>query len=113
MALSHASAVREGGGEALTGVVWAGLLSREIVPQFRVPTCFLTTEGHAVSGVIASRWWALRGRRTQARTKLSMRGNREIPCSPVVSSDAPSGMVRGVVARRCWAVRGTLFAVRP
>jgi hypothetical protein len=51
MALSHASAACEGGGEALTGVVRAGLLSREIVPQFRVLTCFLTTEGHAVSSV--------------------------------------------------------------
>lgn len=30
MALSHASAAREGGGEALIGVVRAGLLSREI-----------------------------------------------------------------------------------
>jgi hypothetical protein len=79
VALSHASAAREGGGEALTGVVRAGLLSREIVPMFGVPTCFLTTEGHAVSRVIASRWWTSRGRRTQARTKISMRGNREIP----------------------------------
>jgi hypothetical protein len=30
MALSRASAAREGGGEASVGVVWAGLLSREI-----------------------------------------------------------------------------------
>lgn len=96
MALSHASAVREGGGEALTGVVRAGLLSREIV-YIGVPTCFLTTEGHAVGGVIASRQRTSRGRRTQARTKISMRGNREVPCSPVVSSDASSWMVREVV----------------
>ena len=107
MALSHASVVREDGGEALTGVVRAGLLSREIVPQFGVPTCFLTTEGHAVSGVIASRWWTPRGRRTQARTKISMRGNREIPCLPVVSLDASSWMVRGVVRRRWRDARGT------
>ena len=107
MALSHASAVREGGGEALIGVVRAGLLSREMVPQFGVPTCFLTTEGHAVSGVIASRCQTSRGRRTQARTKISMRGNREIPCSPAGLLDASSGMVRGVVKRRWRDARGT------
>lgn len=107
MALSHASAVREGGGEALTGVVWAGLLSREIVPMFGVLTCFPYTEGDAAGGVIASRWWTPRGRRTQARTKVSMRGNREVPCSPVVPLDASSWMDHGVVWR-CWrAVRGT------
>lgn len=107
MALSHASVVREGGGEALTGVVRAGLLSREIVPMFEVPTCFPNTEGHAGSGVFASRCQTSRGRRTQARTKFSMRGNREIPCSPVVSPDASSWMDHGVVWRCLRAVRGT------
>lgn len=107
MALSHASAVRESGGEALTGVVWAGLLSREIVPMFGVLTCFPYTEGHAGSGDIAGRCQTSRGRRTLARTKISMRGNREISCSRVVPTDASSWMVRGV-ADRCWrAVRGT------
>ena len=99
--------VREGEREALTGGVWAGLLSREIVPMFEVLTCFPYTEGHAGSGVFASRCQTSRGRRTQARTKISMRGNREIPCSPVVPIDASSWMVRGVVDRCLRAVRGT------
>lgn len=111
--LSYASAACEGGGEALMGVVWAGLLSRETVPEIGVPTSFPTSEGDAAGGAIASRRWTPRGRRTQARTKLSMRGNREIPRSPVVSSDAPSGMVRGVVVRHWRAAGGTLLAVRP
>lgn len=113
MALSQAWAVREDGGEALTGVVRAGLLSREVVPQVGVPTSFPTSEGHVAGGVIASRWGTLRGRRTQARTKLLMRGNREIPRSPVVSSDAPSWTVRGVVVRRWRAARGNAVGGTP
>jgi hypothetical protein len=79
VALSHASAVREGGGEALIGVVRAGLLSREMACVFGVPTLSCEAEGHVAGGVIASRWGTLRGRRTQARTKVFMRENREIP----------------------------------
>ena len=51
MALSHASAVREGGGEALIGVVRAGLLSREMT-LFRVPTLSRQAEGHVLGGAI-------------------------------------------------------------
>ena len=54
MALSHASAVCEGGGEALIGVVRAGLLSREIT-LFGVPTLSYQAEGHVADGVSASR----------------------------------------------------------
>ena len=52
MALSHASAVREGGGEALIGVVRAGLLSREITCVFGVLTLSCQAEGHVVGGAI-------------------------------------------------------------
>jgi hypothetical protein len=38
-------------------------------------------EGNTAGGAIASCWWALRGRRTQARTTSSMRENREIQWS--------------------------------
>ncbi|MDQ3525822.1 MAG: hypothetical protein M3451_12310 [Chloroflexota bacterium] len=38
--------VREGAGEALTGVVWAGRLSRER-KMFRVPTLSKVRKGHA------------------------------------------------------------------
>lgn len=82
--------VREGGGEASAGVVRAGLLSREIVRWFGVPTSSLLAEGHAAGGVSASRRRTPRGRRTRARTKLSMRENREIPRSPAGADDAPS-----------------------
>jgi hypothetical protein len=71
----------EGGGEALTGVVRAGLLSLEN-PLIGVPTPSKWAEGHAVGSVSASCRRAPRGQRTWARTKLSMRENREIPCSP-------------------------------
>src|SRR3954465_2023374 len=74
---------REGRSEALTGGVRAGLLSREISKQFRVPTLSYGAEGNIAGGVFASRLRTLRGRRTQARTTSSMRENREIPCSPV------------------------------
>src|ERR1022692_290570 len=39
-------------------------------------------EGETASGAIASRWWALRGQRSQARTTGSMHENREISWSP-------------------------------
>jgi hypothetical protein len=83
MAPSRASAAREGGGEASVGVVRAGLLSRETPVKFGVPTPSLKAEGHVAGGVCASRRGTPRGRRTWARTKISMRENREIPRSPV------------------------------
>ena len=81
MALSHASAVREGGGEALIGVVRAGLLSREITCVFGVLTLSCQAEGHAAGGAIRESSGTPCGRRTQARTKVFMRENREIPWS--------------------------------
>jgi len=41
VALSRASAAREGGGEASVGVVQAGLSSRETAKKFGVPTLFI------------------------------------------------------------------------
>jgi hypothetical protein len=61
--------VREDAGEALAGVVRAGLLSRENQMKFGVPTSSHQAEGHVVGGVIASCQRTLRGRRTRARTK--------------------------------------------
>jgi hypothetical protein len=71
--------VREDVGEALAGVVRAGLLSRENQMKFGVPTSSHQAEGDAVGGVIASCQRTPRGRRTWARTKVSMRENREVP----------------------------------
>jgi hypothetical protein len=92
--------------------VWAGLLSREI-QTFGVLTLFSLAEGNIVGGVIASRWRALRGRRSQARTTSSMRENREISWSPVSVDDAPSWMVRGVADRRLAGREGNAEAVIP
>jgi hypothetical protein len=75
--------VREGVGEALAGGVWAGLLSREMTIRVGVLTLSFQAEGHVAGGVSASCWWTLRGRRTQARTQILMRENREVPRSPV------------------------------
>ena len=65
---------------------------------------FQMAEGSTAGGVFASRRWALRGRRSQARTTSSMRENQEIPWLPVGVDDAPSWMVHGV-ADRCLAGR--------
>ena len=83
--------VREGVGEALTGVVRAGLLSRENQMKFGVPTSSHQAEGDAAGGIIASCRRTPRGRRTWARTKVSMRENREIPRSPVRRSGGSRG----------------------
>jgi hypothetical protein len=74
--------VREGSGEALTGGVQAGLLSREI-RESGVPTPLNRPEGNIAGGATASRQGTPRGRRTRACTTVSMRENREVPCSPV------------------------------
>lgn len=74
---------------------------------------FNKAEGSTAGGVFASRWRALRGRRTQARTTSSMRENREIPWSPVGVDDAPSWMVRGVADQRLAGREGNAEAVIP
>ena len=83
--------VREGVGEALTGVVRAGLLSREMLGS-GVPTSSKQAEGNIAGGVSASRRGTPRGQGTWARTEISMRENREIPRSP---DPGPGRAVRG------------------
>ena len=73
---------REGDGEALTGDVQAGLLSR-VIREFGVPTLSTKAEGNTTRSAIASSWWTPRGQRTMACTYTSMRENREVSCSPV------------------------------
>jgi hypothetical protein len=51
--------VREGGGEALTGVRAGQLLSREI-KEFGVPTSLSRTEGHIPGGVMRESPWGPR-----------------------------------------------------
>ena len=91
----------------------AGLLNRETPMKFRVPTLSVDAEGDTAGGVFASRWWTLRGRRSQARTTSSMREIREVPWSPVGVDDAPSWMVRGVADQRLAGREGNAEAVIP
>ena len=107
-ALSRASAVREGGGEASVGVVQAGLLSRVMEQKSGVPTPSSLAEGHAAGSVSASCWGTPRGRRTWACTKLFMLRtgrSRGRPCSLVMPR--PFGFA-GWQAGGWRAVRGTL-----
>lgn len=87
--------VREGDGEALTGAVQAGLLSREI-KEFGVPTLLTETEGHIV--VSATRELSTDPARSenQGMHGISMRENREIPHSPVrlITGRAAQGRLR-------------------
>jgi hypothetical protein len=73
--------VPRGRSEALTGGVRAGLLSREM-QRVQGADAVRMADGNTAGGAIASYWWALRGRRTQARTTSSMRENREISWLP-------------------------------
>jgi len=88
-----------GRSEALTGVHAGRLLSLEnsIVQG---ADAVVGAEGNIAGGVIASRQWALRGRRTRARVRSLHAENREISRLPSPGDDAPSWMVRGVADRR-------------
>ncbi len=74
--------VREGVGEALTGAVQAGLLSREI-KEFGVPTLLTEAEGNIVDGVIREPSSDPARSENQGMYGVSMRENREIPHLPV------------------------------
>jgi RNA-directed DNA polymerase len=104
--------VREGGGEALTGVRAGSVLSR-VIKGSGVPTSLSEAEGKIVGRVIASGRRTPRGRRPGACTQVSRRENREIRCSPVAVVDAPSWMDRGVACRRVTGCGGKAEAVRP
>ncbi len=82
--------VCEDGSEALTGVVQAGLLSREIT-QFGVPTLSKCAEGHTSGGASASRQGTPRGQRTWACTKS--------PCARTGRSDGCPSAVIGWAGR--------------
>lgn len=77
MAPSHASAPREGGGEALTGGVQAGLLSSEIT-TIGSPTSWSGREGSTVRRAIASGVTGPAESENQGMYASSMHGNREI-----------------------------------
>src|SRR5487761_1747481 len=60
--------VRKGAVEALVGARAGGAIEPRN-NQSGAPTSWKQAEGNIAGGVIASRQWALRGRRTQARTE--------------------------------------------
>jgi hypothetical protein len=70
-----------GRSEALTGGVWAGFLSRETSTSSGCRCFSDVRKATVLAAFLASRWWILRGRRSQARTTSSMRENREISWS--------------------------------
>ena len=73
--------VREGAGEALTGVRAGPVLSREIM-EFRVSTLSKQAEGHIVGGAIAMPPPDPARSETRCMYGVSMRENREIPRPP-------------------------------
>ena len=75
--------VPRGRSEALTGGRAGWAIEPRNRNEIRGADVLSQAEGDTAGGVIASRWWTPRGRRTRARTKVSMRGNREIPRSSV------------------------------
>jgi hypothetical protein len=101
-----------GRSEALTGVHAGRLLSLEnsIVQG---ADAVVGAEGNIAGGVIASRWRALRGRRTCARVRAPHAENREISRSPSPGDDASSWMVRGVAYQRALGRGGNAEAVIP
>ncbi len=74
--------VREGGGEALTGVRAGQPLSREI-SVFGVPTLSKRAEGNIAGGVIREPPGDPARSENLCMYGVSMRENREIPWSPV------------------------------
>src|SRR5512144_3054591 len=90
--------VREGVGEALTGVR-AGWAMEPRNQGSGVPTRLMDAEGNIVGSAMRE----LPG--DPARSKnlgmygISMRENREVPRSPVAADDAPPIMDRGVACR--------------
>jgi hypothetical protein len=112
-ALSRASAVREGGGEASVGVVQAGLLSRVMEQTSGVPTSCVLAEGHAASSVSASCLGDPARSENLGMYEALHAENREVPWSPVLAGDASSVMVRGVVGRWVAGREGNVSAVSP
>ena len=84
-ALSRASAVREGGGEASVGVVQAGLLSRVMEQTSGVPTSCVLAEGHVAGGVSASCLGDPARSENLGMYEALHAENREVPWSPVVA----------------------------
>jgi hypothetical protein len=97
--------VREGVGEALTGVRVGGAIEPRN-QQFGVLTPYNWAEGEIAGRVIASGRWTPRGLRTHACVESSCARTGRPDDRPSVVDDAPSRMVRGVADRRLGGPRG-------
>ena len=96
-----------GRSEALTGVHAGRLLSLEnsIVQG---ADAVVGAEGNIAGGVIASRRWALRGRRTRARVRSLHAENREISRRPRLVMMPRPGWFAGWHISGGWVAGGTL-----
>ena len=104
--------VREGGGEALTGVR-AGSAIEPRNQRFRGADV-VSKRGRRDRWSRYREWPADPARSKNRRMHgVSRRENREIPQSPVTVGDAPPGMVRGVVDRPLAGREGNARAVSP
>ena len=82
--------VREGVGEALTGVRVGRPLSREI-KVIGVPTLLTEAEGNTVGSVIRELSVGPARSKNPCMHGISRRENREVPRAPVPADDAPPG----------------------
>ncbi|MEX6430907.1 MULTISPECIES: hypothetical protein [Ferrimicrobium] len=92
--------VREGDGEALTGGVQAGLLSREI-KEFGVPTLLTEAEGNIAGGVMREPSGDPARSKTLRMYAISMRENREISRSStrLITKVDRSGKAKAAILR--------------
>jgi len=76
--------VRKGAGEALTGVDAGWAIEPRHSNRFGVPTLSKCAEGNIAGGVMREAPANPARSRNLCMHRVSMRENREIPCSPVV-----------------------------
>jgi RNA-directed DNA polymerase len=105
--------VREGAGEALTGVRAGGAIEPRNDNGFGVPTSSRQAEGNIAGGVMREPSADPARSKNLCTYGISMLENREIPWSPVPVDDAPSILVRGVADRRVSGREGNAEAVSP
>jgi RNA-directed DNA polymerase len=105
--------VREGTGEALTGVRAGWAIEPRNDNWFGVPTSSRQAEGNIVGGVTREPSADPARSENLCTYGISMFENREVPWPPVLVDDAPSWMVRGVADRRVAGREVNAEAVSP
>jgi hypothetical protein len=105
--------VREGAGEALTGVRAGWAIEPRNDKWFGVPTPSRQAEGNIAGGVMREPSADPARSENLCTYGISMFENREVPWSPVPVDDAPPFVVRGVAGRRVAGREGNAEAVSP